>query len=65
MNEIIRTSIENIEINQNGLVQIDLMIEGTLDRAFCEPGRFFGMIGQSMQENIKRIAKPVTKDGLR
>jgi len=48
--------IESIEIIQGGLVQIDFynLTQDKTDRAFCDPGVFFKMIGNSMQQSMKR-----------
>ncbi len=45
--------IESIEIIQGGLIQIYLYNE-TINKheiAFCEPNKFFNLIGESMQKN--------------
>lgn len=45
-------TIVAIEIIQGGLVAVDFQNEKTkvIDRAFCVPAVFFGMIGASMQK---------------
>ena len=48
--------IKMIEIIQGGLVQIDFYnnSQKKWDRAFCDPDKFFRMIGNSMQKSMKK-----------
>lgn len=49
-------TIYAIEVVQNGLIQIDLRNEETGEcfRTFCEPNRFFNMLGETMQNNFNQ-----------
>jgi hypothetical protein len=51
--------IQSIKIIQNGLVQVDFWFtqQEKGERAFCDPDRFFNMIGESMQENHNDFIK--------
>jgi len=48
--------VDAIEIVENGLIQIDFRNNDTGEtfRAFCDPDRFFGLIGASMQKNFEQ-----------